>query len=142
MTGQVRIHPNVNHVHFDLVEPGEHIDGCTSGKEVEHHLLRYLRRISAYPFGSNAVIGGEDVDRLVYRAGDVSLTDGEPLRRQIFQTAQTSQRLGERVEASPGLSQESIWRSSDGADHLFEVEYFGIHRTSFRYSSARSMSSG
>ncbi len=64
MAEQVRVHTNVHDVHFHMVEPGKHIDRRSSGKEIEHHLLRYLRWIGAHPFGRDAVIRGKHVNRL------------------------------------------------------------------------------
>ena len=107
---QVGVYAHVYHVHFYMVEPGKHVDGGASGKEVEHHLLRDLRRIGAYPFRSDAVIRGKDVDRFANRGGEVSLADGKPLRRKLFQTSQAAERLGERVEVCFGLGQIGIRR--------------------------------
>ena len=79
------------------------------------------------------MIRGENVDRLAHRAGYVPLADSEPLRRQIFQAPQASQRFGERVETSLRLGQISFRRSDDGPDHFLNVGlHLSVHRASFR----------
>jgi hypothetical protein len=133
MAGQVRVHANVHHVHFHLVEPGQHVDGGSSGKKVEHHLLRHLRGIRAYSFRGDAMIRGEDVDRFADRTGDVSLADGEPLRRQIFQASQAPQRLGECVEVSPSPGPDKLpagRRSAPITSSMWVA--VSVHRASLR----------
>ena len=79
------------------------------------------------------MIGGEDVDRLADRAGDISLPDGEPLRGQIFQASQAPQRFSERIEAAPGLGKISFRRGGDRRDHFLDILLLDtVHRASLR----------
>ena len=111
-SSKLRIYPHVDHVQIDAVQTREHVDGSPARKEIEHHLVRDRARIRADALGGDAVVCCKNVYRFPNWDPECLPTDGDDLRRQIFKPAQTAERLGERIEASPGTSAPGARRAA------------------------------
>src|ERR1700733_2523718 len=81
----------------------EHIDGPSLCQEVENHLMCYFARISADSLRGDAMVGGEDINGFADRFGELFLANGHHLCREVFQSSQAADRLGERVEMQASL---------------------------------------
>ena len=99
---KLRIYPHVDHMQINAVQTREHVDGSPARKEIEHHLVRDRARIRADTLGGDAVVCSKNVCRFPNWGAERLPTDGDDLRRQIFKPAQAAERLGERIEVSPG----------------------------------------
>jgi hypothetical protein len=78
----------------------EGVDRGKSANERSDHLRRHVAGISAHAFRAHAVIAGTDQNRapFVRARRRPAVNRGQPLG-QLFDSAQTSQRLGQSIDA-------------------------------------------
>jgi hypothetical protein len=91
---EVAIDADIDDHYVNSTMPGEHIDRRSSGEEIEDHLARYGFGIGAYSLIRDAMIGGQGENYLSGALWTLYLANCHQAGRDLFQPAETSQRLG------------------------------------------------
>src|ERR1700755_3466865 len=78
----------------------QHVDGSAVSKEVQHHLPSHFTWIGTDPFGSNPMISGKDVHRLLQRLGKMISSNRYHLRGDVLEHAKASTRLRQHIQMS------------------------------------------
>src|SRR5581483_7158421 len=105
----------------NVVLPRQYVDGRATAEKIEHHLRGYFGRIGTNAFCNYTVIGSKHVDRATERQTNLARKDAIHLRRDLFEPAETADRLSQRVEFV--LSFHRIFRveRANGREHVGEL---------------------
>src|SRR5580704_2768326 len=117
----MRVHADIDDVHFYPMELRQDTDGSALSEKVQHHLSRHLAGVSTDTFSSNSMVCCEDIHRLPQRLSEISLSNGHHLRGDIFKHAKASGRLGQHIQMNTGTHKPQfawrIYRSDDFGDN-------------------------
>src|ERR1700692_2992247 len=137
------IHANIDDVHLHAMKFRQRIDGSSLSEEVQHHLPRHLAWISAYPFGSNSMVGGKNINCLLQRPSKIFLSNGHHLRGNILKHAKASRRLRQRIQMRTRTLKSQLARRLYSRDNLGDNRLTCcIHPTFFVCCWIRSSSKG
>ena len=109
---QITIDTDIHDHHLNPTMPGENIDRRPSGKEIEHHLTCHRFGIGAYSLVRDSVIGSQGEDHLLGASRALFLANRHQAGRNLLQTAETSQGLGQTIQ--PGHGPRSPFRREQG----------------------------
>jgi hypothetical protein len=101
---EIGVDANVNDLKVGAMKRCEYINGRPLLQKIQNHLAGYFAWVGAYTLCGNAMVRCENIDTFPDGLGEPFPTDGDKLRRDIFKASQTTERLRESVEMSPGLA--------------------------------------
>ena len=117
----------VHHDQFSAGLLGQHVDGRSAVKKVEHHLTGDFLGVKADPLGGHAVVSCAGEDHGGIGLGRLAALDDEQAKSEFLQASQAALGFGEVVQVGLALDLEGGVHGGDAGDEGGElVEHYGI----------------